>query len=78
MLFKIWEAFNSNVADERLLEFFGDLAEEHVAGTAGDDGGIPWQDVGIWTSDQWNTLIGKCIPSMSTDSIAHSFYHHTH
>ena len=64
VLFKIWEAFNSNVIDERFLEFFGNLAEEHVAGLANPDGGVPWKDVGIWTSEQWSILISKCIPSM--------------
>jgi proteasome activator subunit 4 len=32
-IFKIWEAFNSVLLDERLIEFVGELAEEHVAGS---------------------------------------------
>ena len=67
-LFKIWEAFNSGVLDDRLLEMCGELSEEHVSGTAGDagqGGGAPWKDVGIWTESQWVTLVGKGLGSMS-------------
>ena len=66
-LFAIWEAFNSNVIDERLIEFMGELAEEHVAGTAGlwGEDGCRWRDVGIWTEDQWTLLMSKCLASMS-------------
>ncbi|CAA7258771.1 unnamed protein product [Cyclocybe aegerita] len=67
-LFKIWEAFNSGVIDDRLLELCGDLSEEHVSGIAGDagpDGGAPWKDVGIWTDAQWKTLVGKGLGSMN-------------
>ena len=47
---------------------WGDLAEEHVAGIAGDageEGGAAWKDVGIWTAAQGNRLIGKGLGSMS-------------
>lgn len=67
-LFKIWEAFNSNVLDERFLELFGALAEEHVAGKAGDagsEGGAEWKEVGIWTGEQFAILVGKCLNSMN-------------
>lgn len=67
-LFAIWEAFNSNVIDDRLTELVGDLAEEHVAGTAGvfgTEGGAQWRDVGIWAEDQWTFLMSKCLGSMS-------------
>ncbi|TFK41322.1 hypothetical protein BDQ12DRAFT_768249 [Crucibulum laeve] len=67
-LFKIWEAFNSSIIDDRLLEIMGDLSEEHVAGAAGDsegEGGAQWHDVGIWTQAQWNFLVGKGLGSMS-------------
>lgn len=66
-LFKIWEAFNSSVMDDRLLEMCGELSEEHVSGTAGDagQGGAPWKDVGIWTESQWATLVGKGLSSIS-------------
>lgn len=66
-LFKIWEAFNSSLLDDRLLEFFGELAEEHVAGTAGELGeaATPWKDVGIWTQWEWDFLTGKCMSSTS-------------
>ncbi|KAF8807254.1 hypothetical protein BYT27DRAFT_7189352 [Phlegmacium glaucopus] len=67
-LFHIWEAFNSGVLDDRLLEICGELSEEHVSGTAGDagqEGGAPWKDVGIWTESQWVTLVGKGLGSMN-------------
>lgn len=67
-LFKIWEAFNSGVIDDRMMQLCGDLSEEHVAGTlgeAGEEGGAPWKDVGIWTQTEWNILVGKGLGSMS-------------
>jgi len=67
-LFKLWEAFNSSIIDDRLIEFVGNLSEEHVAGKfglAGEEGGAEWKDVGIWTSDQWTLLIGKGLGFMS-------------
>ena len=69
-LFKIWEAFNSGVIDDRLMEMCGELSEDHVSGTAGDagQGGAPWKDVGIWTESQWVTLVGKGLSSMSKSS----------
>ncbi|KAJ3537454.1 hypothetical protein NMY22_g5581 [Coprinellus aureogranulatus] len=65
-LFRIWEAFNSSVMDDRLLEFCGELAEEHVAGKAGDAGqfAAEWKDVGIWTEWQWNLISGKALSSL--------------
>ena len=67
-LFKIWEAFNSGVIDDRLLEMCGELSEDHVSGTAGDagQGGAPWKDIGIWTESQWATLVGKSLGSISS------------
>lgn len=68
MLFTIWEAFNSLVIDDRLIEFMGDLAEEHVSGTSGvfgEEGGARWRDVGIWSEDQWTLLMSKCLSSLS-------------
>lgn len=67
-LFKIWEAFNSAIVDDRMINLVGELSEEHVAGTAGDagaEGGAPWKDVGIWTQEEWTVLIGKALGSMS-------------
>jgi proteasome activator subunit 4 len=67
-LFKLWEAFNSSIIDDRLIEFVGNLSEEHVAGKfglAGEEGGAEWKDVGIWTSDQWTLLVGKGLGFMS-------------
>ncbi|KAH9487094.1 Proteasome activator complex subunit 4 [Psilocybe cubensis] len=66
-IFKIWEAFNSAIIDDRVLELCGDLAEEHVSGLCGDDndGGAVWKDVGIWTEAEWNTLMGKGLGSMN-------------
>jgi proteasome activator subunit 4 len=67
-LFKLWEAFNSSVVDDRLLDIAGELSEEHVAakfGLAGEEGGAEWKDVGIWKEQEWSLLIGKCLTSMS-------------
>ncbi|KAH9947705.1 ARM repeat-containing protein [Amylocystis lapponica] len=67
-LFKLWEAFNSSVVDERLIELCGELAEEHVAGKqgdAGDEGGAEWRDVGIWSESEWTVLAGKALTSMN-------------
>ena len=64
-LFKFWEATNSNIVDERMIELIGALSEEHIAG-AGHDSGVIWKDVGIWTHNQWSLFIGKALGSMST------------
>ena len=66
--FQLWEAFNSSVLDDRLLELCGELSEEHIAGKqgeAGEDGGAEWKDVGIWTEAEWTRLVGKALGSMS-------------
>lgn len=67
MLFKLWEAFNSSIINDWLLELCGDLSEEHVAGKAGDagEGGAEFKDVGIWTEEQWTLLMNKTLGSMS-------------
>ena len=68
LVFKLWEAFNSSVIDDRFVELCGELAEEHVSGPYGDagvEGGAEWQDVGIWTEYEWTLLIGKALGSMS-------------
>jgi proteasome activator subunit 4 len=60
------EQTNSNVVDDRLIEMFANMAEEHVAGKAGrtgPEGGAAWQDVGIFTEAQWTVLVGKCLGS---------------
>jgi proteasome activator subunit 4 len=66
-LFRLWEAFNSSVVDDRLIELVGDLSEEHVVGKSGSvgEGGAEWKDVGIWTETEWTMLIGKGLGSMS-------------
>jgi proteasome activator subunit 4 len=67
-LFRLWEAFNSAIIDDRLLELAGDLSEEHVAGKfgiAGEEGGAEWKDIGIWTKNDWTMLVGKGLGSMS-------------
>lgn len=66
-LFTLWEAFNSGVIDDRLLEFCGDLTEEYVAGPFSDagEGAATYKDIGIWTEAQWGILIGKGLGSMS-------------
>jgi hypothetical protein len=76
-LFRLWEAFNSSIIDDRLIELVGDLSEEHVAGkfgSAGEDGGAEWKDVGIWTEKEWIVLIGKGLGSMSERLL--STYHY--
>ena len=42
-LFRLWEAFNSSVVDDRLIELVGDLSEEHVAGKSVGEGGAEWK-----------------------------------
>lgn len=69
VFFRLWEAFNSSVLEDRLLELCGELSEEHVAGKygdAGEEGGAEWKDVGIWTEAEWTELVGKALGSMST------------
>jgi proteasome activator subunit 4 len=65
-MFKIWEALNSSLIDDRLIEFMGELSEAHVAGTAGLEGGAQWKDVGIWSETEWTMLMSKALGSMST------------
>ncbi|KAF5375146.1 hypothetical protein D9758_000062 [Tetrapyrgos nigripes] len=66
-LFKVWEAFNSAVLDDRLLELAGELSQEHVAGAFGDnrEGNAKWKDVGIWSEKEWNMLVVKGLGSMN-------------
>ncbi|KAF8078288.1 hypothetical protein FPV67DRAFT_1663041 [Lyophyllum atratum] len=67
-LFKIWEAFNSSVIDDRMIDLAGLLSEEHVSGTSGDageEGGARWKDVGIWTEAEWKILVAKGLSSMN-------------
>ena len=60
VLFKLWEAFNSDVINSRLIEMCGDLSEEHKTGNA-----VKWKDVGIWTNAEWTVLVGTALGSMS-------------
>lgn len=60
VLFKLWEAFNSEVINSRLIELCGDLSEEHKTGNI-----VKWKDVGIWTDAEWTVLVGKALASMS-------------
>jgi len=66
-LFALWEAFNSSVIDDRLIEFAGGLSEELITGKFGEagEGGSEWKDVGIWSEDQWTFLVGKSLGSLS-------------
>ncbi|KAI0762664.1 ARM repeat-containing protein [Fomes fomentarius] len=68
MVFKLWEAFNSSLLDDRFTELCGELAEEHVAGQfgeAGAEGTAQWKSVGIWSEAEWTFLIGKALGSMN-------------
>ncbi len=68
MVFKLWEAFNSSVIDDRFIELCGELSEEHVAGQFseyGAEGAAEWKTVGIWSEAEWTFLIGKTLGSMS-------------
>ncbi|KAG8737973.1 hypothetical protein FRC10_007440 [Ceratobasidium sp. 414] len=67
-LFKIWEAFNSTVLDDRLIHVMGNLAEEHCAGKQGRwaEGGAERRSVGIFTEQEWVLLMSKCLGSMES------------
>ncbi|KAH9853059.1 ARM repeat-containing protein [Lenzites betulinus] len=68
VVFKLWEAFNSSVIDDRFVELCGELSEEHVAGEYseyGAEGCAQWKDVGIWNDAEWTFLIGKTLGSMN-------------
>jgi proteasome activator subunit 4 len=62
VLFQFWQAFNSSVIDDRMIELLGDLAEEHIEGTA------EWKDIGMWTEIEWTLIAGKMLGSMSTSA----------
>ncbi|KAF8527908.1 ARM repeat-containing protein [Hysterangium stoloniferum] len=67
-LFSLWESLNSHLVDERMLEIMGNLAVEHVTGSAHEEGtesGVPWKDVGIFSESQWTVLMGKCLGSFN-------------
>lgn len=67
-LFKLWEAFNSSIIDDRLLDLAGHLSLEHVSGPfgqAGPEGGAQFKDVGIWSSIEWGRLMSKGLGSMN-------------
>ncbi|KAF9459432.1 hypothetical protein BDZ94DRAFT_1312356 [Collybia nuda] len=66
-LFSLWEAFNSTVIDDRLLDLAGALSEEFsfsAQGEAEDDGSARKKDIGMWTQPQWDLLVGKGLQSM--------------
>lgn len=64
VIFKLWEAFNSGILDDRFLELAGELSEEYVSGATGDQPAV-WKDIGIWTEAQWEILMGKGLGSMN-------------
>ena len=80
MLFKLWEAFNSHIIDDRLLELCGELSEEHISGInngTGEEGVSQWKDVGIWSQSEWKVLSTKALGSMSkqtTGVIHHAIF----
>jgi proteasome activator subunit 4 len=59
-LFALWRAFNSSVIDDRLLEFFADIAEEQA------ESADEWREIGLWTEAEWTFLSSKMLNSMST------------
>ena len=68
MIFRLWEAFNSALMDDRFIELCGELAEEHIAGQygeAGPEGAAEWKTVGIWSEAEWVFLTAKTLGSMS-------------
>ena len=67
LLFKLWQASNSSILDDRMLELVGEVSAEHIAGKFGVSGeeGADWKDVGIWSQDEWTFLISKGLSSMS-------------
>ena len=70
--FTIWSPFNSSLLDDRFIEMCGDLSEEHVSAPIpleGEDSGMVWKDVGIWSQAQWNILVGKSLSSMGRSSV---------
>lgn len=71
-LFKLWEAINSSILDDRMIDLCGDLSEEHVAGKlgdAGEEGGAAWKDIGIWSENEWHILANKALGSMSKSAV---------
>lgn len=57
-----------------MLEMMGNLAVEHVAGKGNSedyDGGVEWQDIGIFSEAQWTVLTGKCLGSFSPFILSH-------
>ena len=49
----------------------GELSEEHVSApipSEGEDPGMAWKDVGIWSQAQWNILVGKGLSLMGMSS----------
>ncbi|KAH9922007.1 ARM repeat-containing protein [Epithele typhae] len=72
LVFKLWEAFNSSVIDDRFIELCGDLAEEHIVGECGDMGpeaAAEWKTVGMWSEAEWIFLTAKALGSMSASFI---------
>lgn len=70
--FSIWKAFNSTLLDDRFIEMCGELSEEHVSApiaSEGEDFGMVWNGVGIWSQIQWNILVGKGLSSISRSSV---------
>lgn len=78
MLFKLWEAFNSHIIDDRLLELCGELSEEHVSGKhdgTSEDGIAEWKHVGIWSQSEWTVLATKALGAMSKCAITVLLYY---
>jgi proteasome activator subunit 4 len=77
MFFKLWEAFNSHIVDDRLLEICGELSEEHISGVHDDmpeESVAEWKDVGIWSEAEWTVLATKALSAMSESTTQDSAY----
>ena len=57
---------NSSVIDDRIIELLAQLAEMRVtenSDEAANDSKLKWNDVGIFSLQQWTTLVNKCLGS---------------
>lgn len=65
VLIKLWEALNSSVVDDKMMETCARLSEEHIAATPSDPTSTQWKDIGIWSQSEWNLITSKGLGFMS-------------